>query len=81
VLVVIGSLRHTFHERITPHMKFAALYLDLNSPSPDDSLGASRPVHAGVKERSLLKSHFTAVSSSSVKTVTDSLDRLNCCLQ
>jgi len=52
-------------------MKFSAFSVDFSSPSPDP-LSSKRPAHAGIKKRYPLESdYFTAIDSSSVRTVAD----------
>jgi len=52
-------------------MKFFALNTDCRNSSLDHS-GSRRPAQAGIKNRHPLKSvYFTAISSTSVKTVAD----------
>jgi len=53
------------------HTKFSALNVYFDGPSLD-FLGSRRPVHEGIKEWYLRRSHyFTAVGQSFVKAVAD----------
>ena len=53
------------------HMKFSALNIDFDGPSPN-FLGSRKPVHKGIKKRYPCKScYFTIVGQSFVKTVAD----------
>jgi len=56
------------------HVKFSALNVDFSSPSPD-LIGSRTPAQAGVKDSypslPLKSGYFTAIISSSVKTVAD----------
>jgi len=74
-------VRHTFQEWIVQkwqkidqdnlHMKFSALNVDFNSPSPDSRL-SSGPMHESVKVGYPSKSrYFAGIGSSSMKTVAD----------
>jgi len=75
------ELRDTFQEQVAPkpietdmdklHMKFSALNIDFNGPSPDFP-GSGKPEHKVIKERYPCKScYFSVVAQSFVKTIAD----------
>jgi len=60
-------------------MKFSALNVDFDIPSLH-FLGSRKPAHVGIKEQYLVKSLFTVVSQSFVKTVASTSDELFNCI-
>jgi len=59
-------------EQDNQHIKFSALNIDFSNPSTDP-LDSKRPAHKGVKKSTSKNGYFTAIGSSSVKTVADKL--------